>query len=155
MRFEVLHWVDTGADTEKLQIKESFIVMSCAWEEKKRSLRERKKPQNWCQCFTNCQLMWWSVVQNFFSPHCRKLKLTNVEVGSRPHLPVLWDYIDDQRVPYESHQHDEREEKWHQPGICQERVLAFLHLVQGQVPRGIIQQHLWRVPHLAGDHDGS
>lgn len=35
--------MDTGADTEKLQIKESFIVMSCAWEEKKKGLYRREK----------------------------------------------------------------------------------------------------------------
>lgn len=55
--------------------------------------------------------------------------LTYVEVGCRPHLPVLGNYINNQRVAHQSDQHDKGEEEGDQPGVCEEGVLISLLLL--------------------------
>lgn len=51
-------------------------------------------------------------------------KLTDVEVGGRPHLPVFGNDVNDQRVAHQSNQHDEAEKEGDQPGVREERVLS-------------------------------
>lgn len=58
---------------------------------------------------------------------------------------MLGDDINDQRVPDQPHQHDEREKERHQPSVRQERMLLFLCILHAGVPDRTIHQ-LSRVP---------
>lgn len=87
-----------------------------------------------------------------------KLKLTDVEVGGRPHLSVFGNDVDDQRVAQQSNQHDEAEEEGDQPGVREEGVLSssllFLSLPappQRQVRLGAVHPEMFAgVPGLLG-----
>lgn len=88
----------------------------------------------------------------------QKSKLTDVEVGRRPHLSVFGNDVNDQRVAHQPNQHDEAEEEGDQPGVREEGVPSPPHVLvplhappQRQVRLGGVHPEMHAgVPRLLG-----